>query len=332
MSEAVQRLRGVVRTAGERLSIECEPPGLARLVREGVDGVLAAGEPSAPPTVLVRVEESRRPFGTEGWVRLSRDAWHRGGTVVVRDVCTSGLDVLVAVESGVPTFTFRRRPPARTRAASLLLPARATLLVRAVLVQFPALWWAGTRDRAPLHAPAVSAAGATALLVGTSGVGKTSLILREASFGGRATGDNVSAGDGVNVWGVVEPVRAEGATGRAMPHGRRETSLPNRAERLAPDRLVVLRRGAERRALALDPPAAARELVASTYLAGELRRFWPLAALLALGTGEGPPHPPVAAVAEAFASRLPCVEIQLPSVAGVRLVELVAKPEVRAWT
>ena len=43
----------------------------------------------------------------------------------------------------------------------------------------------------------------------------------------------------------------------------------------------------------LSPDEAARALVAGTYMAGELRRFWPFAATLALATGIGPVHPDV---------------------------------------
>ena len=82
----------------------------------------------------------------------------------------------------------------------------------------------------------------------------------------------------------------------------------------------------------MDPQEAAREITASTYMAGELRRFWALAAVLALGTGIGPAHPPVAEVARAFTERLPCVEVELPSVRGVRAADLLEASEVRAWT
>jgi hypothetical protein len=324
--------RAGLNTAGERLAIECEVARLTSLVRDGTDGVLQEGAPPEGSTVEVRVEASRRAFGTDGWALLARDSWRNGGRVVVRDLCTAGLDALVAVESDVPRFTFRRRPPARTRAAAILLPSRARLLTRAALLQFPALWWAAQHGRAPLHAPALSAGGSTMLLVGTSGVGKTTLILRETEAGGLATGDNVSVGDGASVWGVVEPARAEGASGRSMPHGRRETRLAGRVERLEPDRVVVLRRGSRRRARAMDPQEAAREITASTYMAGELRRFWPLAAVLALGTGVGPAHPPVAGVARAFTERLPCVEVELPSLHGIRASDLLDASEVGAWT
>jgi hypothetical protein len=57
-------------------------------------------------------------------------------------------------------------------------------------------------------------------------------------------------------------------------------------------------------------------------MAGELARFWPLAATLTAGTGRGDPHPPVASVASAFTERLPCLEIVLASRPGARLSEL----------
>jgi hypothetical protein len=71
-----------------------------------------------------------------------------------------------------------------------------------------------------------------------------------------------------------------------------------------------------------SPEAAARALVTSTYMAGELRRYWAFAATIALGTGAGPAHPPVAAVAGALAAALPCQELLLPAKPGSRLAEL----------
>ena len=83
---------------------------------------------------------------------------------------------------------------------------------------------------------------------------------------------------------------------------------------LDPDRLVVLRRagaGEEPGIRPLPTAQAARELAAGTYMAGELRRFWPFAATLALATGLGPAHPDVGGVAAALAARLPCLEIRI---------------------
>src|SRR5581483_9355906 len=98
------------------------------------------------------------------------------------------------------------------------------------------------------------------------------------------------------------------------PHGRMEVPLAGRVPALDPDRLVGLRRPApgERPGVRPLPAAGApRELVAGTYMAGELRRFWPFAATLALATGLGPAHPDVRGVATALAARLPCLEIRV---------------------
>jgi hypothetical protein len=68
-------------------------------------------------------------------------------------------------------------------------------------------------------------------------------------------------------------------------------------------------------------------MVASTYAAGELRRYWGFAAVLALGTGAGPPHPSVDTVAAGFANRLPCLSVTLPGARGERLSHLLKDPE-----
>ena len=60
-----------------------------------------------------------------------------------------------------------------------------------------------------------------------------------------------------------------------------------------------------------DPADAARALVAGTYAAGELRRYWAYAATLALATGRGPAHPPIDAIARALAERVPCVRVRV---------------------
>ena len=64
-------------------------------------------------------------------------------------------------------------------------------------------------------------------------------------------------------------------------------------------------------------------------MAGELRRFWPLAAALSLGTGRGPVQPTVAQTAEALTERLPCTEVLVPNGSGARLTELLA--EAPSW-
>jgi hypothetical protein len=119
---------------------------------------------------------------------------------------------------------------------------------------------------------------------------------------------------------------------RDLPHGRREGPLPNRVDSLAPDRIVILRQGPETRVRATSAERAAKWLVASTYAAGELRRFWPFAATLALGTGIGPAHPPVAAIAGAFARSLPCLEVELASALDADLGAVLERWEQPAWT
>jgi hypothetical protein len=110
---------------------------------------------------------------------------------------------------------------------------------------------------------------------------------REIAAGGRVTGDNLSVGDGNALWGLVEPLRVEGGDDRRMPHGRNEMPMPNRLPSVVPDALVVLARGDSERAsfVRCDSDAARRSLVTSTYMAGELRRYWQFAAMLSAATG-----------------------------------------------
>jgi hypothetical protein len=325
-------MEATLSTGGELVAIRSAVPWVSDRIREGADGCLAFG-PASAPTVRISVDRERAPFDTRGWVRLTRDAWCRDGHVVVEDVATSGFDMHLWREGQVPEAVFRWRPPRATRAASLLLRQRARLLVRAVLLQYPVLWVASTCGRAPLHAPALSmGAQGPALLAGPGGVGKTTLVEKEIAAGGVATGDNLSVGDGRTVWGVVEPMRTRQGTGRPALHGRREARLDHRVAALEPRLLAVLQRATRRRVEACHPEEAARALVASTYAAGELRRYWPLHAVLALGTGLGPPHPPVAEVAAAFAARLQGLAIELPSAPEVSLGDIVAEEGAAAWT
>jgi hypothetical protein len=325
-------MEAVLPTGGERVAIRCAVPWVAERIREGADGCLVPG-PVADATVRISVDETRDRFETQGWMHLSRDAWCCDGHVVVEDVGTSGFDMHLWWEGQVPDVVFRWRPPRTTRAASLVLRKRARLLVRAVLLQYPVLWIASTRGRAPIHAPALSAGPhGPAVIVGPSGVGKTTLVEREIATGGLAVGDNLSVGDGRTVWGIVEPMRTPRGSGRRAPHGRREAHLDHRVPSLEPQLLIVLGRGVKRRVQACRPEVAARALVASTYAAGELRRYWPLHALLALGTGLGPPHPPVSEVASTFTSRLRCLTVELPAPPEVGLARILANEGAVAWT
>jgi hypothetical protein len=95
---------------------------------------------------------------------------------------------------------------------------------------------------------------------------------------------------------------------------------------------VVLRRGLDVsfEVRPCDPEQAARSLVTGTYTAGELRRYWAVAATLAAATGVGPAHPAIEAVARRLASHLPCVEILLSRQPGTRLADLLNPLEATA--
>jgi hypothetical protein len=325
-------VEGLLPTAGERLAIQCPQGWIAECIVEGTDGCFIPGPPDSP-TVRVCVEAERKPFPVAGWTRLARDAWCRNGQLVIRDVATSGFDLYARQDGWAPDLVLRWRPPTRTHAAALVLRRRARLLASAVLLLYPALWAASVRGRAPLHVAALTAGDhGPALLAGPSGVGKTTLVIEETAAHGSAIGDNLAVGDGCSLWGVVEPVRSEQGQGRRAPHGRRTMHLSGRVPVLDPTMLVVLGRGTGYRVAACSPDTAARALIASTYAAGELRRYWGVHALLALGTGAGPPHPLVSETATAFAKRLRCLQVELPKVQGERLAEHLATEGAEAWT
>jgi hypothetical protein len=320
---------GLLRSAGQQIELACAHRRLARVLEEGAAGQLTAPEVSRPD-VRVTVESSTAAFATGGWEVVTRGAWRRAGQVVLRDACSSGLDLLVTPSGPTLDVVARYRPPALGRAASLALRARSRLLLRAVLLQYPALWWGQRLGRAPLHASVCTLgrpAGPAVLIAGPGGVGKSTLVNAELARGALATCDNVCVSDGHTAWGLAEPRRLPAGAGarrpgRRMPHGRREAPWPGRAESLVPDYVLVVRRGAGRPAPALascPPPCAARSLAAGTYMAGELRRYWAFAATLALATGTGDTHPAVTGIAEALTARLPCLGLTLGEQPGTLL-------------
>src|ERR1035438_3519328 len=232
------------RTAGERIELTCAHRWLSRVLEEGSAGQLApAGDAAAD--VRVSVEGSSAAFGTAGWAVLTRDAWRRPGQVIVRDACSSGLDLLVTAAAPTLDIVARWRPPVTGRAASAILRARSRLLIRAVLLQYPALWWSQQRGRAPLHASVCTvgaAGGRTVLIAGPGGVGKSTLVNAELARGAHSTSDNLCVSDGHTAWGLLEPRRVPvgdsgGGHGRRMPHGRREAPWPSRVDELVPDLL-----------------------------------------------------------------------------------------------
>ena len=321
-------MRAVLHTAGERVELTCTVPWLSDVVTEGAAGQLTADD-STPPDVRVTVERSSAAFDVAGWRVLTRDAWCRKGQVVIRNACSSGLDLLVTAGEPPLDVVARWRPSGKGRAAAAVLRARARLLLRAVILQYPALWWSQQRDRAPLHASVCGLGavdGQTVLLAGPGGVGKSTLVHRELLSGANSTCDNLCVSDGQYAWGVVEPLRLSGGAhegkGRRMPHRRREAAWPRRTDRMVPSRLVVLARGGGPTVTPCDPALAARSLVAGTYMAGELRRYWAFAATLALGTGLGSSHPPVQDIAVTLSTRLPCIQVTLGDHPGAPLREL----------
>lgn len=325
-------MRATVHTAGVTLDVASDLPWVSRLLAECCGTELSGPDPrrlAQGDALHIQIETSAEPFPTAGLSPITRGAWGGDAEVVLQDVCTAGFDLRLRVAGGQATAEYRWRPPARSHAAAWLLRSRFHLLARSVLLHYPAMWWASTRGLAPLHAPACTAAGGVVLLAGAPGAGKTTLLRKELAGGGTAVSDNLTVSDGRAVWGVVEPIRVEGGTGRRMPHGRRETSLPGRVNSLVPDVVAVVRRGVGATAVVrrCGSAEAARTLVASTYMAGELRRYWGFAATLSKSTGLGEVHPAISAIAADLTRRLPCIEITLPSVPGPRLAELVGRAE-----
>ncbi len=325
-------MRAALLTAGERVEVTCAHRRIGRILEEGAANLWTSPDGSAPD-VRVRVEHTSEPFDTAGWEVLTRDAWRLPGRVVVRDACSSGLDVLVTATGTTLDVAARWRPPLKARAAASVLRARSQLLIRAVLLQYPALWWAQQRGRVPLHASVCtvgSPVGPAVLIAGPGGVGKSTLVNAELARGARSTTDNLCVSDGRTAWGVLEPRRVPAddpstTGGRRMPHGRREAAWPSRVDLLAPDLVVVLRRGSAPAATASPCPSeqAVKALVAGTYMAGELRRYWAFAATLALGTGLGDIQPAVEQVARTFADKLPTLEVVLGDRPGTPLAGLI---------
>jgi hypothetical protein len=317
-----------VTTAGERVVVDCAVPRLEALLAAATAGelLLAAARDG---TVHVDIQAGRQPFDRTGWRLISRGVWAAPPQVLLTDACSSGFDLLVEPAGGVLRVTARYRPGVRTRAANRLLPGRFRLLAAQTLLHYPALWWASLRGRVPLHVSVTAGASGVTMLAGPGGVGKSTLLAAGLRRGETATADNVCACDTRTAFGLVEPLRLDGrgVAGPMAPHGRREYPFSGRQVSLDPDRVVVLRRGLPTGdpsgvLLEIPPEVAARELITGTYMAGELRRFWPFAATLAVATGLGPAHPNVTGVASALADRLPCLEIRLASRPSAPLGEL----------
>ncbi len=310
-------------SAGESVSVHSELGWVARLIARAVgaptdhDSTVDGGTPSTvdpttggAPSVAIRVEEDGAAFDIADMRPVTRGVHSDGRRTVLRDVGGSGFDLRVTADERLDV-TVRYRPGYQVRAANLLLSSRFALLAGQVLVHYPVLWRAGWRGRVPLHACVVATGAGTALLAGPGGVGKSTVLTQALADGGTATADNLCAADETTCYGLCEPLRtdATGAAGRRTSHGRVESTLPGRVPWLEPNRLVVLERGARTEITPIEPARAVRSLVAGTYAGGELRRYWAFAATMALATGRGWAHPPIATVAGAYAQRLPCARV-----------------------
>lgn len=314
-----------LRTAGLVVHVEGDEP-FTELVRESCAGqALPAPAATADVHVMVSADATVEPRGSHRLV--TRGAWTDGREVVLADACSSGLDVVVRPLRGTLEVVARPLRGWRQRALGLAAPDRQVLLQRCVLVQYPALWWAGTRGQVPLHVSAATVDGYAVVLAGPGGVGKSTLVATLTGPADAPVSDNLCTTDGRIVNGLLEPTRAESGSGRRMPHGRRESVWSRHVDAVRPDAVLVLSRGdgdaVEVRRT--DPDAAARELVGGTYAAGELRRYWAYAATLALGTGQGPAHPAVADVAAVLADTVPVLAVRLPRTPGTTLDEIVGR-------
>jgi hypothetical protein len=320
----------LLRTAGQRVAVD----GAAHTLREVI---AATGAPSLGtetgadlPNITVSLERSRQHFDTSGCEIVTRGAWtNQRGEALIKSVGGSGFSQLWSVDEDGLRVRSRWTPTATEAAASRLLVARFRALRAQVLVHYPALWLAIQQGFVPLHVSVVEIGGVSVLLAGPGGVGKSTLVARELAEGARATCDNIAVCDGFVAHGLAEPLRlpaelAGASSGPRTTHGRREQLWKTRVRSLEPSLIVVVRRGVEGgpQVRPIGSRTALRGIVAGTYAAGELRRFWPLVATLAMATGCGPVHPQVEKVAEILTSRLPCAELWLGPRPGAGLADL----------
>lgn len=310
------------RTAGLTLGVKADSSRWERFVREAFAG---QEQDEGPADVNVLVAESSERFSLMGLAPLTRGAWSDGTSVVIENACGSGVDLKARAEAGRLDVEARYRPGWSTRGLGVVAPARAQLLLRSAILQYPAMWWAGVTGSVPLHVSGARAGDISVAIAGPGGVGKSTLLRDAMSEGGQGVSDNLCMGRDLMLHGVLEPLRANGGEGRRMPHGRRESVWTDRLDTIEVERILVLRRGAGGRVVVrpVDPQVAARVIVAGTYAAGELRRYWGFAATLALGTGLGPAHPPIVDAATRLAEAVPCAEVILPRTLGTRLSDVI---------
>jgi hypothetical protein len=329
-----------VRSAGCLVQVESQAPGIFRALAEATGGGVAARGAQSAPDVVLRIERSRRAFDTAGMRPVTRDCWSdAAGRTVIENVGGSGFSQLWLPGGDSLEVRTRWTPTVLASAAAKALPSRFRQLRAQVLLHYPTLWWSMvTAATAPVHVSALELHGVGVVLAGPGGVGKSTLVAAELAAGHTATCDNLAVTDGHVVHGVNEALRlprqvgasGQSAYGSPQPgaratHGRTEHAWARRADKVVPAVVVVVRRGGLRPPNALPADAACRALVAGTYAAGELRRYWQLAATLALATGRGPAHPAVEDVAATLTAGCPCFELDVGTEPGARLGELLAE-------
>ena len=314
-------MNGLVLTAGERLLLTLGTRASGDLARSVLGAPAAVDADQPPPTVEVTVGRSAPGFPPGR--ALGRQAWVRGSSVLLAGAAGSDHVTRVEVDGDRLTVVAAHAPSVRDRVLGAAAPSRARLLRAAALFHYPVLWRAGLRGRVPLHASALRVDGLDVLVAGLSGSGKSTLVAAEEHAGALVGSDNLVVADATSVHGLREPRRTAQRTpgARRTTHGRWETPASYApALELRPDVVVVLRRtGAPVSLGELSPEAATRELVASTYAAGELRRYWPWAATLAAGTGCGPAHPAVEAVARQVCEQARCFVLEVGRTPGPHL-------------
>ena len=318
---------GMLVSAGSRVRVEAGTrSGLAEVAAAAGVTALPPATTGTPYDVRLVLERAREPFEPGARAVTRGVSVTADGTTTIDDVGGSGYAQQWSCTGDELVVRTRWRPAPGALTARHALRTRFRALRGQVLLHHPVLWWAAVRGLSPLHVSVLEIDGTAVLLAGPGGVGKSSLVARELAAGGRAVCDNLAVSDGTTILGVAEPLKVPPEAGSpgdgpVAPHGRREVPWPERLPALRPQLVVVLRRGDAAFATVQPTTAAAacRELVAGTFTAGELRRFWPLAASLALATERGPAVPPVEAVASRLVRDLPCVEVRLGRVPGAPL-------------
>jgi len=329
------RTRTLLRTAGSVVAVDDHVGSLHATVLTATGTCQPySSSHNGLADITLSLERGRRRFDLRDCEPVTRGAWvGPSGNAVIESAGGSGFAQHWSIADDGLHVRSRWAPSAAEAAAAALLPARFRALRAQVLVHYPAMWWAAHQGHAPLHVSVVEIEGVAVLLAGPGGVGKSTLVARELAAGATATCDNLAVCDGVVAYGLTEPLRlpaelALSARGFRTTHGRREQAWQGQVPALRPDLVVVVRRGTQSRpeVRPIGVATAQRALVAGTYAAGELRRFWPLAAVLGLATGRGPVHPAVELVAGLLSARLPCFELELGRRPGPSLAAMLADP------